>query len=633
MNTDNRISALVITFNEIDNIERCIQSIAFADEIIVVDSFSTDGTWEFLQSKNNIRAFQHIFENFTQQKTYALSLATHDWIYFIDADEKITEPLQKEIRSKIINSNNISTFWNYRVFMFLGKPIRFGGYQNDKVQRLFRKSQCYFDPHRTVHEKLIVEGAEGILKHKLLHYCYQSFSDYKQKTISYGRMSALDRYQTGARFHWSLMILKSGWKFISKLVFKLGFLDGKKGVILAYLSALGVLERYKELMKIRMPSSTHKNLKIGYEAKRIFHNKSGLGNYSRNLIYGLSKNSPNHSFYLYNPKESSEILFKPNNTNVFERRPQSNFCKTYYNWWRQKAVVNDLVKDGIDIFHGLSGELPWGLKKTNIKSVVTIHDLIFLRKPQWYSLIDRTIYNFKFKKAAKNADLIVAVSEQTKKDIMTFYGIESSKIKIIYQGCHSIFRQRFTKEDCQKTLSKYQIPKKFILNVGTVEKRKNVLLAVKAIKDLNVSLVIVGKKTSYAKVVENYIVKHGLEKQVFFLKGVDLKELAILYQSAELFVYPSLYEGFGIPIIEALTSKTPVITSRGGVFSEVGGNYSIYVDPHDSDELKSQITRLLNHPQHCQKMIEEGIKYVQKFEKSSLTKTMNDVYINLVGKK
>lgn len=367
-------------------------------------------------------------------------------------------------------------------------------------------------------------------------------------------------------------------------------------------------------------------MNIGFEAKRVFHNKTGLGNYSRDLIRLLSQYFPENNYYLYNPKESKESLFSANNTNVFEKKPSSSFYTKFYNLWRQKGICKDLVKDKITIFHGLSGEIPRGLAAKNIRSVVTIHDLIFMRYPNLYSFIDRKIHFYKFKKAAQEADLVIAISEQTKNDIIEFLKIDASKIKVIYQGCHSVFKEVFSEEECKEVISKHNLPDNFILNVGTIEARKNILLAVEAIKDIETYLVIVGKETSYTNEIKNYIRINNLEHKVLFLKGLSLRELAILYRLAKIFVYPSLYEGFGIPIIEALYSKTPVITTRGGVFPEAGGPDSIYIDPTNCEELSIEIKKLLINDSLCKEMSEKGFEFVQKFNDENISKQLINLY-------
>lgn len=242
-----KISAVIITLNEMDFIERCVNSISFADEIVVVDSFSTDGTWEWLQAHPRIKAVQHPFKNYTEQKSYALSLATNDWIYFLDADEEVPPALRSEIQQTIRKQHTYPAYWNYRQFMFKEKPLRFSGWQTDKVHRLFRKSRCSFTPDRIVHEILEYEGDTGFLKEKLLHYSYHDYENYKGKMLSYGRLRAKEAYLNGKRWDPFSQFFRPAWRFFTGYFVRLGFLDGKKGIVICYLNALGVYERYRTL--------------------------------------------------------------------------------------------------------------------------------------------------------------------------------------------------------------------------------------------------------------------------------------------------------------------------------------------------------------------------------------------------
>jgi glycosyltransferase involved in cell wall biosynthesis len=370
-------------------------------------------------------------------------------------------------------------------------------------------------------------------------------------------------------------------------------------------------------------------MNIGFEAKRVFHNKTGLGNYSRDLIRILSTYYPENKYFLYNPKPSKETLFVPNENNVFEKSPSSPFYKKFKNIWRQKGVLSDLEKDKIQIFHGLSGEIPVGLRKKNVKSIVTIHDLIFVRHPHLYSFFDRKIHFYKFKKAARNADLVIAISEQTKSDIINFLDIDQAKVHVIYQGCKNVFKKTYTDSKKDTVAKKINLPEKFILNVGTIEERKNALTIVKAIKDLDVSLVLIGKETTYANQIHEYIDANNLQDRVRFLKGISAEELAIIYQLATVFVYPSIFEGFGIPIIEALYSKTPVITNKNGVFPEAGGPSSLYIEPFDVDDLQQKINQVLSDSTLSEEMKEKGFEFAQKFNDDVIATSFNNLYQSL----
>ncbi|MGB5388347.1 MAG: glycosyltransferase family 2 protein [Eudoraea sp.] len=245
-----KISALIITYNEIGYIEKCIQSIDFADEIIVVDSFSTDGTFEYLVNLKNVKVIQHPFDNFTVQKSFALKQASNDWVLFLDADEVVTENLKSEILNTINSKPQHSAYWFYRKFMFQNKSLLFSGWQTDKNYRLFRKNKVKFSEEKLVHETLDVNGSSGILNEKLIHYCYKNFEEYKEKMMSYGRLKAKESFFKENKFNYFYMIVKPSWKFFQSYFLRLGILDGKKGIIICYLDALGVLERFRELKKL-----------------------------------------------------------------------------------------------------------------------------------------------------------------------------------------------------------------------------------------------------------------------------------------------------------------------------------------------------------------------------------------------
>jgi glycosyltransferase involved in cell wall biosynthesis len=366
-------------------------------------------------------------------------------------------------------------------------------------------------------------------------------------------------------------------------------------------------------------------MNIGFDAKRIFHNRTGLGNYSRDITRIMSEYFPENEYFLYNPKPAPNKLFTPNEINVHEITPRKPFSRVFYNIWRQYGVAKELNRDQIDIFHGLSGEIPVQRKGSKIPTLVTVHDLIFLRFPQFYSFFDRNIHKIKHRHACRNADIVVAVSEQTKRDVVQFFGVPEKKVKVIYQGCQDVFKHTYPQVEIEKVRLRVGLPEKYILNVGTVEERKNILAGVKAIKDIDIHLAIVGGETPYTQTVKDYITKNKMESKVSFLRGISNEELAMLYQGASLFIYPSLFEGFGIPIIEALFSDTPVITSKGGCFGEAGGAGSLYIDAQKADELREAIVKVLTDSELRERMVLAGREHVKKFSDEFIA----DQYIGL----
>ena len=250
------ITALLITYNEILHIEQVLENLKFADEIIVVDSFSTDGTVEVASTYPGVTFIQRPFKNYTDQKTFALSQASNDWVLFTDADERIPDTLLDEI-FRAVNQprEEVTAYFFRRLFMFRDKKLRFSGWQTDKNIRLFRKSRCQFTQNRIVHESLEVSGKSEMLHNKLVHYSYRSYADYRRKMIQYGKMKALEEFRYGKRFHPVTAVLRTVYKFLNHFILRLGFLDGQRGVIISYLNALGVYSRYLELKRLGNPPS------------------------------------------------------------------------------------------------------------------------------------------------------------------------------------------------------------------------------------------------------------------------------------------------------------------------------------------------------------------------------------------
>ncbi len=370
-------------------------------------------------------------------------------------------------------------------------------------------------------------------------------------------------------------------------------------------------------------------MRIGFDAKRFFFNNTGLGNYSRDLIRMLELHYPEHTYIKYTPK-IPKLPFVTNDFSENIKGPTKKRDTLFPGVWRQKWIVEDLVADNIDIFHGLSGEIPIGLKKKHIRSVVSIHDLIFLRFPEWYNPVDRFVYNKKFKYACNHADKIIAISQQTKNDIIHFYNIPPEKIEVIYQGCHPAFKTIKTADEKERVRKKYNLPDSFILNVGSIEPRKNAFQIVKAIENLDIPLVIIGKETKYSQEIKQYIRRKNLHNRVFILQGFTMEELSTVYAMAEIFVYPSKYEGFGIPIIEALYSGTPVITTNSGVFSEAGGPFSRYVNPNNPEELSQAISTILSNNDLRHEMTANGLYFAQRFNDDNIASQLIRCYKSFV---
>ncbi|MEM8525869.1 MAG: glycosyltransferase family 1 protein [Bacteroidota bacterium] len=373
-------------------------------------------------------------------------------------------------------------------------------------------------------------------------------------------------------------------------------------------------------------------LNIAFDAKRLYNNFTGLGNYSRTLVKSLVQYFPDYQYHLYTPKLKHNGETRPF---LEYSQLQTHLPKTAFkNYWRTSSIKKDLQKASIDIYHGLSHEIPIGIQKTNIKSIVTIHDLIIKRYPQYFPWLDRQIYDWKFRYACENADIVVAISESTKRDIMEFYEIPAEKIQVIYQTCHERFKRLLSIQELKIIAQKYQLPSHFYLYVGSIIPRKNLDKIVNALsllpKGLQLPLVVIGNGKKYKQQVLEKVKKHQLEDKIRFLT-ITYEDLPAFYQLASLFLYPSAYEGFGLPILEALYSRTPVVSAKTSSLTEAGGSGAYYVERIDGEQLSDAIEKVMNDSVYQQQLIDAGQVHLIKFESRKLSSALMKLYQNLIS--
>lgn len=242
-----KVSGLIITFNEEKNIREVLECFDFCDEIIVVDSFSTDKTLEIAEQFPDVTIIQNKFEDFTKQRNLALNAATNDWVLFLDGDERITLQLRVEIIDELNKPEKKDAYYFYRTFFVGGEKINFSGTQNDKNFRLFRKSKAQYSESKKVHETLEINGTTGILKHKLLHYSFENYDIFKSKMLSYGRLKGKELQLKGKKYSFFVQWSKVIFKFFRTYILKLGILDGINGMKISYLQSLYVYETYRAL--------------------------------------------------------------------------------------------------------------------------------------------------------------------------------------------------------------------------------------------------------------------------------------------------------------------------------------------------------------------------------------------------
>lgn len=371
-------------------------------------------------------------------------------------------------------------------------------------------------------------------------------------------------------------------------------------------------------------------MKIGFDSKRLFCNFTGLGNYSRTLLKNLAEFYPENDYHLYTTRISKTLETEPFlDGSIYKKHLPSTFFRSF---WRTSSIKGQLKKDNLQLYHGLSGEIPVNINKTGIKSVVTVHDLIFKYYPETYTATDRKIYDLKFRYACIHADTVIAISENTKKDISEYYKINPEKIKVIYQACNPDYYKINNQLDPEVILKWYNIPADYLLSVGRIEPRKNLKRIVESMghlpKDLRIPLVVIGKGGKYRSEVGQMVRKAGLEQLVIWIDSLsDNGHLQTIYQNSRALIYPSLYEGFGLPVAEALLSRTPVIASNRLSLKEAGGPDSLYVDPESPEQIAGAIEKVLTDSGIRQGMIDKGLAYArQHFAPAIVTKQVMDCY-------
>lgn len=369
-------------------------------------------------------------------------------------------------------------------------------------------------------------------------------------------------------------------------------------------------------------------MRIGFDAKRAFHNNRGLGNYSRGLIWGLSQLQKDWELFLFSPSggEHNNWMQGLENTRVIN----PNLPTFLSSFWRSFLLSNQVHENKIQIYHGLSHELPYGL---NTKQVVTVHDLLWYKIPENFSFIDRKIYKSKLKSALDKCDLALAICEQTKQDLMEIMKVSEDKIRVHYQCCDPNICSPFVPTELERYKNELKLPDQFFLSVGAIEPNKNTLNVVKAFNSMSnndeFKLILVGSGGPYFEEVKNYIKKNSLSSKILHFSYLNSDQLKALYQLASALVFPSFFEGFGLPIIESLWLNTPVVTTDNPSFKEAAGDGALFVDPHTVDDISKAMDLVIKKDPIVEETLRNGHEFVQRYHWKNTTQKLIDIYQGL----
>lgn len=353
-------------------------------------------------------------------------------------------------------------------------------------------------------------------------------------------------------------------------------------------------------------------MRIGINTRSLLGSKmEGFGNYTLELVTRICKSHPEHTFYLYFDRPVSEQFSFPSNTVCRSVFPPTRHPLLYI-WWFQFSLKRNLKKDQVDLFWSPDGMLPLGLK---IPTLASVHDLNFEHFPKDLPWVVSKYYRYFFPKFARQATKIVTVSQTTKDDIKACYKIEDAKIAVIYNGVNPAYQALNTTQKIE-TIAHLKLPQSYFLFVGSLHPRKNIkrLLAafqVFANSDTATDLVIVGSAMWDA---QKFQIQEQYKNRIHFLGHIETDKLAQIMACATAFVYIPYFEGFGMPLAEAMSTETPILAGNQSCLPEIAADAALYVDPYNTDDIAQGMQQLKNDVALQTALKQKGLERVKAFD-------------------
>ncbi|HEY4100136.1 MAG TPA: glycosyltransferase family 1 protein [Gemmatimonadales bacterium] len=372
--------------------------------------------------------------------------------------------------------------------------------------------------------------------------------------------------------------------------------------------------------------------RIGFDAVRALRNRTGLGSYSRGVLAGLRRANPALPMHLYSPRTPRpEFAALPETLGAELHLPPRRWQRFGVRAiWRTFDLGRDAATDAIDLYHGLSHEIPRDLPATGIRSVVTFHDLIYEAHPGWFPIADRWSYRWRYRWSARHATAVVAVSARTRQELIDRYEIDPSRIAVVPPARNPAFAAPIPAPEREAALARYGLPSEYLLSVGTLEARKNhaVLVAAMALlpPTATLPLILVGRDGGEGPALRRAIAAAGLDRRVRILTTVSAEDLPALVQSAAIALYPSRIEGFGMPIVEGQSAGIPVIAAAGGHLHEAGGSAARYADPENPAAWAETIASILGNSSVATAMRRDGAAHARRFDGDRLAPQLLAIY-------
>jgi len=372
-------------------------------------------------------------------------------------------------------------------------------------------------------------------------------------------------------------------------------------------------------------------MRICIDVSAAVHERAGLGRYTSELVAALLALDHNADYVMFYNNPASATIPPP--LTSLPRLTTSLAIKP----WRMAVLLShmagrsqDSLFPGIDLFHATDHLLP---RLYCVKSVFTLHDLVFQVYPETHKSLNRWFLRLMIPRFLRAADAIIAISQWTKSDAVRLYGIPEEKITVIYEGVHPRFH-RLHQTEIAAARQKYRLPQHAILYVGTIEPRKNLITLLDAYVQMlrqhavadDTKLVIVGRKGWLYEPFFRRLHELGLEGQVIFPGFVADKDLPAIYAAADVFVFPSLYEGFGLPVLEAMACGAPVVCSNSSSLPEVAGDAALQFAPTDVASLAAALQRILSDGELRRRLVAAGVQRAQHFTWEETARQTLQVY-------
>ncbi|MFC2151877.1 glycosyltransferase [Bacteroidota bacterium] len=606
-----QISAVIITLNEERNIERCLDSILhIVDEIVVIDSYSTDKTKEICESYN-VKFYEHKFLGYSVQKNYGIKKASNPYILSLDADEVLSERLQESILA--IKSN-----WKYDAYSFnrltnyCGKWVRFGGWYPDRKVRLWDSRKGNWGGLK-VHEKLIFNKRVRIkhIKGDLLHYSYYTIDEHVIQANKYSSILAQSYFENGRFISVFGIVTRPIWRFSRDFIIKFGFLGGLTGLHIALISSMEVFLKYIKLYRLHAKSfkPDYKNICF------LNSNKVWGGGEKWTLDTALHLSKRGYNVLIVTNKNSS--LFRSARKYELNLDLKSIKITTYSSINSVQKIRFRRILKAYNIgtlFLNLSNDLKFGAKVANklgVKKVIYRRAIPKPIKRKWY-----------YKKVFTNyIHKIITNSEQTKKGVLLNYSdiISNSLVRVIYNGLK-------VNDSCYQ-FEKEKRDEIVIGAAGRLSKEKGHLYLVQLasiLKEQEIPFKIkIAGEGKYRKRLEKEIQKLNLNDQVELMGFVkDLKEF---YSQIDIFVLPSIWEGFGFVLLEAMSYSLPVIAFDTGSSVEIieDNINGFVISDYNVEVLAEKVIELYRNNELRESIGKAGYKILK--EKFSVQKTFSEI--------